>query len=299
MDSSTTSSSGRLFFAGLLMLAAALLAALILGAAPQKAEAQSQQERVRVFAVTGLDRLISFSSVNPRRVITSANITGLQEGETIVGMDFRSANQRLYAVTNQSRVYIIRLDTGAAIQINETPFTPAVDGTSFGVDFNPTVDLIRLVSDTGQNLRISPVTGQVTDEDPDLAYADGDENEGEDPNVVSAAYSNPVNPENGTTLLDIDSDLDIVASQNPANDGTLNTGFSLGVNTSDFVGFDFSASNRLYASLKLEEARKTGFYTVSPNGTVTPRTLIGGRAVQTVKDIAVVLPTSAQPTPSE
>ena len=41
---------------------------------------------------------------------------------------------------------------GAAIAVG-APFTPGTDGTAFGFDFNPTVDRIRVVSDTGQNLR--------------------------------------------------------------------------------------------------------------------------------------------------
>ena len=40
-------------------------------------------------------------------------------------------------------------------------FTPALSGTAFGFDFNPTVDRIRVVSDTGQNLRLNPDTGAV------------------------------------------------------------------------------------------------------------------------------------------
>jgi hypothetical protein len=38
-------------------------------------------------------------------------------------------------------------------------FMPVLAGTSFGFDFNPTVDRIRLVSDSGQNLRLNPNSG--------------------------------------------------------------------------------------------------------------------------------------------
>jgi hypothetical protein len=34
-----------------------------------------------------------------------------------------------------------------------------LDGTFFGVDFNPTVDRLRVISDTGQNLRVNVDTG--------------------------------------------------------------------------------------------------------------------------------------------
>ena len=40
-------------------------------------------------------------------------------------------------------------------------FAPLLDGTEFGVDFNPQVDRLRVVSNSGQNLRLHPDTGAV------------------------------------------------------------------------------------------------------------------------------------------
>ena len=49
-------------------------------------------------------------------------------------------------------------------------------GGSFGFDFNPMADAIRLTSDGEQNARISPATGLVTFSDPPLAAVPADPN---------------------------------------------------------------------------------------------------------------------------
>ena len=72
-------------------------------------------------------------------------ITGLVGGETIVGIDRRPANGGLYGVSSANRVYFINSTTGAATQVGaDGAFT--LNGTSFGFDFNPTVDRIRVTS---------------------------------------------------------------------------------------------------------------------------------------------------------
>ena len=78
-------------------------------------------------------------------------------------------------------LYVVSPLTGAATAVGG-PFTPALSGTVFGFDFNPTVDRIRVVSDTGQNLRLNPDTGAV-------ATADGAINPGT-PRIVGSAYTN-------------------------------------------------------------------------------------------------------------
>jgi hypothetical protein len=74
----------------------------------------------------------------PGTVVNVGSVTGLQPGEEIVGIDFRPATGQLYAVSNQSRLYVLNRTNGAAA-FAATLSTPLSD-TSFGVDFNPTVD---------------------------------------------------------------------------------------------------------------------------------------------------------------
>ena len=124
--------------------------------------------------------------------------------------------------------------TGAATAVGAA-FTPALSGTAFGFDFNPTVDRIRVVSDTGQNLRLNPDTGAV-------AAVDGALNPGA-PHVVGSAYTNNFAGATTTTLYAIDAATDQLLIQNPPNNGTLAPVGPLGVDTSDDVGFDITAND--------------------------------------------------------
>ena len=101
-------------------------------------------------------------------------------------------------------------------------------------------DRLRLNSDQEQNLRINVDTGATTN-DGALAYAPADRNAGANPDVAGAAYTNAdTDPATGTMLFDIDAAQDVLAIQNPPNDGVLITVGGLGVDTTKFVGFDIT-----------------------------------------------------------
>src|SRR5678809_1253267 len=91
-----------------------------------------------IYGVTTTNLLVSFNSGAPGTILSSVAITGLQAGETILGIDFRPATKQLYGLGSTSRIYTISLSTGAATAVG-SPFTPALSGTAFGFDFNPTV----------------------------------------------------------------------------------------------------------------------------------------------------------------
>ncbi len=62
-------------------------------------------------------------------------------------------------------------DSGAATAVGMRLIP--LNGNAFGVDFNPVPDLLRIVSDLGQNIRIRPADGTVAGTDTGLAYGDG------------------------------------------------------------------------------------------------------------------------------
>ena len=195
----------------------------------------------------------------------SRSISGLRAGDAIVGIDFRPANNKLYALTNNAgtgRLYTINTSTGAATLVSTLaadaadttapfPFT-ALSGTDFGIDFNPAVDRLRVVSDADQNLRINVDTGR-TQLDVPLNFAAGDANAGDNSNVVGSGYTNssmgapnppaPAAPTRSTTLYGIDSGQDVLVIQDPPNAGTLASQGSLGVNLSGVIGFDIAPSD--------------------------------------------------------
>jgi dipeptidyl aminopeptidase/acylaminoacyl peptidase len=225
-----------------------------------------------IFAVTSANNLVRFRSNTPGTIDGSVAITGLQTGETILGIDVRPATRQIYALGNTGRLYTLNPTTGVATFVSTLSTAPS--GSSFGVDFNPVPDRLRSTSDADQNLRTNVDTGAVT-VDGALAYATGDANAGQNPFVVGSAYSNNFAGATTTTLYGIDANLDILVRQDPPNSGTLNTVGPLGVNTSDAVGFDIAnGSGTAFAVLtSLGAGASAGLYTI--NLTTGAATLVG------------------------
>ena len=244
------------------------------------------------YGVTQDNRLVTFQSDNVTNVAPAHAITGLPGGEKLVGLDVRPLNGQLYALGATSRLYVINPRTGAARQVGATPFIPALAGASFGFDFNPTVDRIRVTSDAEQNLRLNPDTGTVAGVDTNLVYAAGDPGAGTDPNVASSAYTNSFDGATSTTLFDIDNARHALVIQNPPNEGTLTTVGALGTDH-NAVAFDIGESNIGYAVLNGEQNRQNLFRVDLANGHATQATnffigtdqpLVGLAAAGTVPD---------------
>jgi uncharacterized protein DUF4394 len=244
------------------------------------------------YGVTQDNRLVTFQSDNVTNVEPSHPITGLPGGENIVGLDVRPLNGQLYALGKTSRLYVINPRTGAARQGGATPFIPALAGASFGFDFNPTVDRIRVTSDAEQNLRLNPDNGTVAGVDTNLAYAAGDPGAGTNPIVAGSGYTNSFAGATSTTLYDIDNARHALVIQNPPNDGTLTTVGALGTNN-NAVAFDIGDGNVGYAVLNGEQDRQNLYRIDLSNGHATQATnffigtdqpLVGLAAAGTVAD---------------
>src|SRR5688500_8848265 len=123
--------------------------------------------------------LIFFDSATPGTIQQTVPVTGLQSEEELIGIDYRPSDRLLYGIGTTHRLYRIDVSTGVATVIDQ--FDTRHIGASFGFDFNPTVDRLRVTSNTGQNLRINPFTGQIAAVDAPLAYAIGDPNSGATP----------------------------------------------------------------------------------------------------------------------
>jgi len=194
----------------------------------------------RLVAADASNRLYTFDSASPEKWSRTKALTGLAAGEKVVGLDVRPAGRRLIALTNRSRLYSVQRSRAIATPIGGNPFMPTLDGAAVGFDFNPTVDRIRVVSGSGQNLRLNPDTGAVAFTDGGLRYKDGDPAAGSTPSAIGAAYTNSVAGAMSTTLYVIDTRRDSLAIQAPPNDGVLTTVGPLGVNLSGPLGFDIS-----------------------------------------------------------
>ena len=226
------------------------------------------------FVLTASNKLISFDRASPGAVRTTAAITGLQSGENLLGIDFRPADGQLYAVSSTGRIYVINGGTGAATlkatlaaDATDTtaPFT-ALAGTAFGVDFNPVADRLRIVSNTGQSLRINVDTGATT--------TDGNINGGAaNAAITAAAYTNSFAGTASTTLFVIDAANSTLYTQNPPNNGTLANPVPLGVTATAVTGFDIDArTNTGYAIMTVGGVRN--LYAVNLSATTAPATLV-------------------------
>jgi hypothetical protein len=199
----------------------------------------------RTFYATDSDgNLLRFESDKPRDA-WSKPITGLPGGVALRGLDFRPATGDLYALGSDRVVY--RVNPRTAIAVAEGPAfdtnpPSTLTGNSFGFDFNPTVDKIRVTSDVGENLRLDPDAGNVIAVDKKLNPAPV--------TVVGSAYTNSsftATRPAATVLyaLDVGSKPDRLLVQSPPNDGTLVNPVSLRVDLEPEAGFDIAGDGNV------------------------------------------------------
>ncbi len=182
-----------------------------------------------------------------------------------VGIDWRVQDRTVYGVGDAGGVYTLDVRRAKATKVSQ--LTVALAGTHFGVDFNPAADRLRVISDTGQNLRHNPVAGGATLVDGTLAYTPGTPATG----LTAAAYTNnDLDAATGTTLFDLDTTRNQAAQQVPANDGTLLLAGPLGVDASPVAGFDIvstvrdgvTVGNAGWATLRTSDTGKAALYRV-------------------------------------
>lgn len=246
-----------------------------------------------VYGVTLNQTLVSWNHNTPGTLNSGVAIWGMAANETVQGLDFRPATGELYALGSFSRFYKVDPMTGMATQAGAN-FSTSLNGSSFGFDFNPTVDRIRMVSDADQNLRGHPDTGAIT-VDGTLNYVAGDANFGTNPNIVAAAYTNNFAGATSTTLYVLDAGLDALVIQSPANSGNLMTVGSLGADVTDFASFDISgATGTAYAVIRDVNLNRSTFWTINlATGAGTMVGEIGGGAIITSMTVAIPAPGAA------
>lgn len=205
-------------------------------------------------ALSNDNKVFYFSAKDLKSPKRSYSITGLQSGESILSIDYRPATGQLYGLGSTSRIYIINENSGLATPVGGGAFSPAIEGTSSSIDFNPTVDRIRLISNNGKNLRLHPELGTVV-------ATDGNINGVLNSQIESAAYTNNMAGSATTQLFDIDYTTDKLYLQNPPNDGTLKEIGSLKVDFSGTGGFDIQADSNLAMAVNNKNS-ESRLYTV-------------------------------------
>jgi Domain of unknown function (DUF4394) len=152
----------KLLLSALLVLGLGGTAAIPVAASDQAAtrpspaqHAASRRDRpVQPFLVVGLtdqQTLVAFASNNPTKVRTLGRISGLTGDRRLVGIDCRVADHTAYGVGDRGGIYRLRLRDATATKVSQ--LTLPLAGRAFDIDFNPAANRLRVISDSGQNLR--------------------------------------------------------------------------------------------------------------------------------------------------
>lgn len=228
-------------------------------------------------------------------------INGLQPGERLVGIDARTTPQTtipqnvagtpgtfdtLYGVTTANRVVALPITdfaaNGTMTVAEAATLSTSLQGGTFGVDFNPPADLLRIVSDTGQNLRVNLQLGREIEgqaRNPGFAFVDRSTRvvlnaDGDGPEIAATAYR--AAPVNGTFQFALDARDSSLARVVVPNDGALQRVGSLGVNIAALEqSFDIAGANDslALASLRVNAANRSALYSI--NLTTGMASLIG------------------------
>jgi hypothetical protein len=150
-------------------------------------------------------------------------------GNDLIGIDFRPADKKLYALSDAGRLYTINFNVAPPTATLVSTLTPRFpSGFQSLMDFNPVVDAIRLIG--GDTLNYAVVKGangilNTTAVQTSLTYAVGDVNAGKTPKVIGGAYNNNVAGATTTLFYAMDHDLDtLVTIADKTATGSSNTG---------------------------------------------------------------------------
>jgi hypothetical protein len=201
--------------------------------------------------------LAAFPANFPAGFEAPAAIANVTPGDVLVSIDRRPQNGFLYglgynAANGTVQLYNISTRAAYASPVGAVGSFVATDGvtavrigvdatTTFGMDFNPTSDRVRVVNSAGQNFRMNPSNGALVDADMGPASPgvnmDGAIN-GATVGVQETAYTNSVPNTAVTTQYSIDATIDSVCIQNPPNAGTQTACQVLSVPVESIQGFD-------------------------------------------------------------
>ena len=219
----------------------------------------------------------------------AVKLDGLMGDSRLVGIDYRvfGGDDSLYGVGDRGGIYEVDPVSGEVDRV--AALTVALEGTSFGVDFNPVANALRIISNTGQNLR-QPFANIILDAPAAPTTVDGDLSIGATTanGVTGAAYTNnDANPATGTELYDIDTERDQLVLQAPPNSGTLVARGPLGASTSDVVGFDiYTEGTRNVSIAVLTVDGERGLYSINLMSGAATR-IAGTNLTRGVSDIAI------------
>lgn len=186
----------------------------------------------------GLSFVIDGPAQNPSPVLP---VLGVQDDDVLVAIDSRPQTGRLYGLAHNPKLGTVRLyhldSNGSSVRAtavgNAGSFVDAggaalpIFAQSFDIDFNPTVDRLRVVASNGLNFRMNPNNGALIDGNfnntvtpPPGVNPDANLNGGAG-GAMGTAYTNNAINVALTTQYTLDHSNDTLYIQNSPNAGTL------------------------------------------------------------------------------
>jgi hypothetical protein len=240
-----------------------------------------------IFAVNQAGRLLTFDSANPSVLLSGVSITGLTATtERITDIDVRAGSGVLYGRSSLDRLYTINQFTGVATAV---PVTAPTAASNVGMDFDPTTDRIRVISNTGENITINPNNGALASIGQSVTYAAGDAFAGQPGRVTALGFTNSLPFALTTTAYGIDHLRNtLVVFPGPIDNGQVRTVGFLGVDVTALAGLDIVAGSTFaFATLQPAGLGYSLFYQI--NLSTGLASLVGPVGpFRLVSDIAIV-----------
>ena len=212
------------------LITTAVAAALVAGAGLAAPAAAAS-----LYALTSDGKLVRVDS-DSRRAGRAVRISGAPG--PVMAIAVRPADGKLYGLTAGQLVTIDpasgRATAGAKLD------KPIETGARAAINFNPTVDRLRVVGIGGSNARVHPDTGAVT-ADAALKYAPGSPLGSTMPRITAVAYTNHMAGAKETALFTIDPSVSQINLQAPPNDGVQQPKKPLSAGLPNGIGFDIVA----------------------------------------------------------
>ena len=253
----------------------------------------------------GGSQLLKFSTNSPGTVTKVADFSGGSAtfGPFLDSIDIRPSTGQLYGYLDASdEMFTVNTTTGVLTKVSAANIGATTGSFVNGIDWNSTIDRLRIVSDVGDNNVYNPTTGTATAATA-LFYATGDAHAGTTPLIVDNAYTNSYAGATSTTQYVLDYGLHVLATLDN-NLGSLHTvgNITVGgvpINFDSFAGFDIYTSaggvNTGYAFLHSNGS--DGIYTIDlTSGAATYLGAVNDAAFQDAQDGVYGLAIVPEPT---
>ncbi len=218
------------------------------------AEFTQQQALGDTWALIDGNTLITFNRTSPEIVSSVVELTGLAAGETLIGMDFRVADGKLYAIGSQNNLYRLphtaTTPSAAVTRVSALGSAVVLQNVSYGVDADPVNDVLRVIGSDGSNHTVNFETGAVSTDAPLSGRK-----------VSAIAHTHAFSGSTGTVLFGLDLSGDassdaLVLIPGPA-DGSSRDAGTLRVDGAASAAFDVVGTNlEAYALLNIDNATR-------------------------------------------